>query len=114
MGEFMLDAILDKMYILPKMTAWRILMASYTLTDARNKHGEVFDRAHAEPVLLTKQGRPSHVILSARLYEDLTHRLAELEDQLLGERAKDAIASEGFIGAEKFSQELRKMIDGQR
>lgn len=33
-------------------------MQHYTLTDARNRHGEIFDQAAIEPVLLTKQSRP--------------------------------------------------------
>lgn len=38
-------------------------MKTYTLTETRNRHGEVFDRATVEPVLVTKQQRPSHVSL---------------------------------------------------
>ena len=52
-------------------------MQTYTLTDARNKHGEVFDKAAIEPVLLTKQSRPSHVIISADSYQKLINRLQE-------------------------------------
>jgi hypothetical protein len=33
-------------------------MKSYTLTQIRNQHGEVFDKATVEPVLVTKQKRP--------------------------------------------------------
>lgn len=44
-------------------------MKTFTLTDARNRHGLVFDQALMEPVLLTKQLRPTHVILSAQAYE---------------------------------------------
>lgn len=43
-------------------------MQQYTLTDARNRHGEIFDKAAVEPVLLTKQSRPSHVVMSAEAY----------------------------------------------
>ncbi|BAZ83416.1 MAG: type II toxin-antitoxin system Phd/YefM family antitoxin [Sphaerospermopsis kisseleviana] len=58
-------------------------MQTYTLTDARNKHGEVFDKAAVEPVLLTKQSRPSHVIISADSYQKLLDRIQELENLLL-------------------------------
>ncbi|MEH2459214.1 type II toxin-antitoxin system Phd/YefM family antitoxin [Nostoc sp.] len=53
----------------------KILMQTYTLTDTHNKHGEVFDKAAIEPVLLTKQSQPSHVIISAESYEKLINRL---------------------------------------
>ncbi|MBC5794167.1 type II toxin-antitoxin system Phd/YefM family antitoxin [Sphaerospermopsis sp. LEGE 00249] len=58
-------------------------MQTYTLTDARNKHGEVFDKAAVEPVLLIKQSRPSHVIISADSYQKLLDRIQELENLLL-------------------------------
>ncbi len=54
-------------------------MKRFTLSDVRNRHGEVFDHALVEPVLLTKQDRPSHVILSVRSYRMLIDRLAALE-----------------------------------
>ncbi|NES99508.1 MAG: type II toxin-antitoxin system prevent-host-death family antitoxin [Sphaerospermopsis sp. SIO1G2] len=57
-------------------------MLTYTLTDARNKHGEVFDKAAVEPVLLTKQSRPSHVIMSASRYHKLIDKIQELERTL--------------------------------
>jgi prevent-host-death family protein len=57
-------------------------MIAYTLTETRNRHGEVFDKATVEPVLVTKQQRPSHVIMSVEAYERLITRLEELEDLL--------------------------------
>ncbi|WP_083993582.1 type II toxin-antitoxin system Phd/YefM family antitoxin [Picosynechococcus sp. PCC 8807] len=50
-------------------------MQTYTLTEVRNHHGKVFDRAKLEPVLITKQQRPSHVILSAEAYQKLIDHL---------------------------------------
>ena len=67
-------------------------MQTYSLTDARNKHGEVFDKAAIEPVLLTKQSRPSHVIISADSYQKLITRLQELEDMQLVQNAETALA----------------------
>jgi prevent-host-death family protein len=55
-------------------------MYTYTLSEARNRHGEIFDRAATEPVLLTRQSRPSHVLLSATAYTKLIDKLAELEE----------------------------------
>ncbi|NES00441.1 MAG: type II toxin-antitoxin system prevent-host-death family antitoxin [Symploca sp. SIO1B1] len=39
-------------------------MQHYTLTDARNRQSEVFNKATTEPVLLTNQSLPSHVLMS--------------------------------------------------
>jgi prevent-host-death family protein len=66
-------------------------MQTYSLTDARNKHSEVFDKAAIEPVLLTKQSRPSHVIISADSYQKLINRLQELEDMQLVQSAETAL-----------------------
>jgi PHD/YefM family antitoxin component YafN of YafNO toxin-antitoxin module len=55
-------------------------MKTYALADAKTLHREVFDQALQAPVLLTRQSRPSHIILSAQSYQQLLDRLAELED----------------------------------
>ena len=38
-------------------------MKTYTLTQTRNQHGEVFDQAQVEPVLVTKPKRPNQIHL---------------------------------------------------
>lgn len=88
-------------------------MQTYTLTDARNRHGEVFDRAMLEPVLLTKQSRPSHVILSAQAYQALIERLQELEDLALGQAAEEAVAQSRMVGTEAFTAELKQLANGE-
>ncbi|MBW4624213.1 MAG: type II toxin-antitoxin system Phd/YefM family antitoxin [Brasilonema octagenarum HA4186-MV1] len=88
-------------------------MHIYTLTDARNKHGEVFDKATVEPVLLTKQSRPSHVIMSAESYDQLINRLTELEDMLLGQAAKTALSQSKMVGTETFTSALERLADGE-
>lgn len=88
-------------------------MQTYTLTDARNRHGEVFDRALSEPVLLTKQSRPSHVILSAPAYQTLMERLSALEDLALGQAAHEAIARSRMVGTQAFTTELKQLADGE-
>jgi PHD/YefM family antitoxin component YafN of YafNO toxin-antitoxin module len=55
-------------------------MKTYSLADAKTLHREVFDQALQEPVLIVKQSRPSHVILSAQSYQQMIDRLAELEN----------------------------------
>ena len=66
-------------------------MKTYTLTETRNQHGEVFDLAQVEPVLITKQKRPTHVIISAQAYQKLINRLEELESLNLGNQAQIAL-----------------------
>lgn len=88
-------------------------MQTYTLTDARNKHGEVFDKAATEPVLLTKQSRPSHVIISAESYQKLINRLEELEDMVFGQAAEVALSQSKMIGTEAFTSALEHLANGE-
>lgn len=88
-------------------------MQTYTLTDARNKHGEVFDQAAIEPVLLTKQSRPSHVIISAESYKKLINRLEELENMLFGQAAEVALSQSQMIGTEAFTSALEHLANGE-
>ena len=87
-------------------------MQTYTLTDARNKHGEVFDKAAIEPVLLTKQSRPSHVIISADSYQKLINRLQELEDMQLVQNAETALSQSKMVGTEAFTSALEYLANG--
>lgn len=88
-------------------------MQTYTLTDARNKHGEVFDKAAIEPVLLTKQSRPSHVIMSAESYQQLIDRLRELEDIVLAQAAEVALSQSKMVGTEAFTAALERLANGE-
>ncbi|MDB9313630.1 type II toxin-antitoxin system Phd/YefM family antitoxin [Spirulina sp. CS-785/01] len=87
-------------------------MKSYTLTQTRNQHGEVFDQATVEPVLITKQKRPSHVILSAEAYQQLVTRLEELEDLHWGQAAENALSQSSMVGSEAFTTTLEKLANG--
>ena len=87
-------------------------MESYTLTQTRNQHGEVFDKATVEPVLVTKQKRPSHVILSAEAYQKLIDRLEELEDWNLGSSAETVLTQSKMVGSEEFTATLEKLANG--
>ncbi|BBD64807.1 prevent-host-death family protein [Nostoc commune NIES-4072] len=91
----------------------KITMQTYTLTDARNRHGEVFDKAATEPVLLTKQSRPSHVIISAESYQKLINRLEELEDMVFGQAAEVALSESKMIGTEAFTSALKHLANGE-
>ena len=96
---------------MPKIV--KVTMQTYTLTDARNKHGEVFDKAATEPVLLTKQSRPSHVIISADSYQKLINRLEELEDMVFGQAAEVALSQSKMIGTEAFTSALEHLANGE-
>ncbi len=88
-------------------------MQTYALSDVRNRHGEVFDRAFVEPVLVTKQSRRSHVIMAADLYDALIEQLARLEDQVLGIAAEKAVASSSRVGPEAFTAALKRFADAE-
>lgn len=88
-------------------------METYTLTDALNKHSEVFDKAAIEPVLLIKQSRPSHVIMSAESYEKLIDRLKELEDMVLGQAAEAALSQSKMVGTKAFTSALESLANGE-
>jgi PHD/YefM family antitoxin component YafN of YafNO toxin-antitoxin module len=89
------------------------MQKTYTLSEVRNRHGEVFDRALAEPVFVTKQDRPSHVIMAAQVYEALIDRLARLEDQALGAAAEKAVAASPCVGPEAFTAALKRFADAE-
>ena len=88
------------------------MMKSYTLTQTRNRHGEVFDCAKIEPVLVTKQQRPSHVILSAETYQKLMARLEELEDVNWGNAAQTALNQSSMLGKDQFTTALEQIANG--
>lgn len=87
-------------------------MKSYTLSQIRNQYVEVFDQAQNEPVLVTKQKRPSHVIISAYTYQQLITRLEELEDLNLGKAAENAINQSVMVGSKEFTATLEKLANG--
>ena len=88
-------------------------MHTYTLSEARNRHGEIFDRAATEPVLLTKQSRPSHVLLSATAYTKLLDKLTELEEAVWGQKATEVLSKAEMVGTEVFTNALTKIANGE-
>ncbi|MFB2970508.1 type II toxin-antitoxin system Phd/YefM family antitoxin [Aerosakkonema sp. BLCC-F183] len=88
-------------------------MRNYTLTEARNQHGKVFDQAAVEPVLLTKQSRPSHVIMSFDTYKRLIERLTKLEDMALGKAAEAALSQSQMVGTKTFVETLNQLANGE-
>ncbi|MFB2919483.1 type II toxin-antitoxin system Phd/YefM family antitoxin [Aerosakkonema funiforme] len=88
-------------------------MRNYTLTEARNQHGKVFDQAAVEPILLTKQSRPSHVIMSFDTYKRLIERLTKLEDMALGKAAEAALSQSQMVGTKTFVETLNQLANGE-
>ncbi|MDP8963454.1 MAG: type II toxin-antitoxin system Phd/YefM family antitoxin [Cyanobacteriota bacterium] len=88
-------------------------MQSYTLADIRDRNSEVFEKAAIEPVLVTEQARPSHVIMSAETYERLLHRLEELEDIALGQSVEAAFKNSHMVGIETFTSTLQQLSNGE-
>jgi len=64
-------------------------MTEMTALDAKNRFGRLLDLAQRAPVTITKNGRPSVVVMSADAYE----RRRKAAARLLGE-AMDRMAAE--------------------
>jgi prevent-host-death family protein len=88
-------------------------MRSYTLIEAQNRHEEIFDKAALEPVLLTKQSQPSHVVMSVDTYKLLIERLTQLEDMALGKAAEAALNNSQIVGTETFVETLKQLANGE-
>ena len=100
------------LYILSQYSQFlRLKMKTYTLTQTRNQHGKVFDKAKVEPVLITKQKTPTHVIISAETYKQLIVRLEELEDLNLGKIAQTALNKSSIVGSEDFTATLETIAN---
>lgn len=81
-------------------------MRTASSTDVKNRFGEFVDAAVAEPLLIRKSGRPVAVMLSVAEYE----RLSALEDNLLGEMARQALADEA-VPHDEAVRLLRERLD---
>jgi len=53
--------------------------AIYPVSDLRTNLSEINEVAMSRPVILTKNGRSSHVIMSSDLYEAMEQRIEEAE-----------------------------------
>lgn len=73
-------------------------MQTYTLKDAHNQYGEIFEQAKVAPVSLMEESHPSHVIMSAKTYQQLICKLAELEYLVLGQQAEAALSCSYLLG----------------
>jgi antitoxin Phd len=83
-------------------------MKTASATEVKNKLGQFFDAALAEPVIVEKSGRPSVVILSYSEYE----RLQAMEDAYWGARAQ-AAEHTGWVGPEEVLNRIRDRLDAE-
>ena len=88
-------------------------MQHYTLKDVHNRQSEVFNRATTEPVLLTNQSLPSHVLMSVDTYQKLIERLQKLEEEVLGKAVEEALNQSQMVGEETFTSTLQGLANGE-
>ena len=81
-------------------------MRAASSTDVKNRFGEYVEAAASGPVLIRKSGRPVAVMLSVAEYE----RLSALEDNLLGEMARQALTEEA-VSHEEAVRLLKERLD---
>lgn len=81
-------------------------MKTVAAKDAKERFGELMDRAQVEPVQVSKHGRPYIVMLSKEMYE----RLQMLED-LAWARAAEEAEKGGYLSHEESMAALQRFID---
>jgi PHD/YefM family antitoxin component YafN of YafNO toxin-antitoxin module len=86
-------------------------MNSYSLTELSQRQEEVLKSAISEPVVVTHQSLPSHILMSFETYQKLIERLTELEDLVWGEKAEENINNSFFVGEQRFTTELQRLIN---
>ena len=82
-------------------------MKTMTALEAKNRFGQLLDAAQREPVTVTKQGRPTAVMLSVadyerirgaareRLLETIRELQTQADDRGLNEAALDELLQDG-------------------
>jgi len=81
-------------------------MKTINSTDMKNKMGQYFQMAMAEPISVERNGRPIAILLSVDEYE----RLTRIEDAYWGEKAKAAEA-EGFLSEKETKEFIKASLD---
>ncbi len=83
-------------------------MQKFPSTDAKDKWGAITDAALQEPVTITKHGRPTLVITSAREYEELQQiKYAALKAEVAKGFAQLDRGEYGTMGVEEIKAEAR-------
>lgn len=82
-------------------------MNSITASVAKNKFGEMLDKARREPVIIEKHARPNAVLMA---YEEYQY-LKGLEEELLAERADAIVAKDKWLSIEESGKLLDDILN---
>jgi antitoxin Phd len=80
--------------------------------EAKNRFGELLDRAQRAPVTIGKHGRPFAVVLAGIDFENY-NRFRKMEDHIWGERAIKADHGDKWLGPEKSAAFLKEMLNAK-
>ena len=80
--------------------------------EAKNRFGELLDRAQRAPITIEKRGRPVAVVLAGVDFEDFK-RFQEMEDQIWGERALKAEREGKWLGTKASAAFLKEMLNAK-
>ncbi|MBW4505814.1 MAG: type II toxin-antitoxin system Phd/YefM family antitoxin [Scytonematopsis contorta HA4267-MV1] len=86
-------------------------MQSHSIKEAIEKQYKIFDKTADDPVFLTQESKPSHVLLSADAYQQLLNRLEELENILLTEAANNDDNETKLVLSERDSKHLISVME---
>lgn len=101
-------------------------MYIFTANEAKTQFGDVLNKAQREPVHITKNGRPSVVVVSAEDFENMKAQLREYfsgsaaEDQKLAklraaiDEGDRSIAEQGMSDGPAFMKQLRARSRARR
>jgi prevent-host-death family protein len=81
-------------------------MKTVNSTEIKNRMGQYFQQAMAEPIYIERNGRPFAVLMSVEEYE----RLTRIVDAYWGEKAKAAEA-EGFLSEQETKEFLKTSLN---
>jgi antitoxin Phd len=84
-------------------------MNSFTASMAKNKFGELLDKARREPVIIEKHARPNAVLMA---YEDYEY-LKGLEEKLLAQRADKVVAEDEWVGVDESEKLLSDIMNAK-
>lgn len=80
--------------------------------EAKNRFGELLDRAQRAPVTIGKHGRAVAVMLAGVDYQDFK-RFQEMEDRIWGERALMAERQGEWLGPTRSAAFLKEMLNAK-
>ncbi len=84
-------------------------MNSFTASMAKNKFGEMLDKARREPVIIEKHSRPNAVLMA---YEDYQY-LKRIEEKLIAARADKVVAEGKWLGVEESEKLLDDIVNAK-